>query len=278
MRVYKMRLPNWYKVEKNGVKFYQVWNLHSSGLVKHGFSTRIGGVSSAPYDTLNMGIGSDDVLENVVENRKRFAEAVGVDVNRLVVPYQVHSNTVRVVGESDAGSGALKRGTAIPETDALITNVPNLPLALHFADCVSIFLLDPEHKAIGLVHAGWRGTASKIVLNAIEAMQREYNTDPKSLLAAIGPAINRMCYEIGEDAAKELFKAFPHDERVLKPFSLTKWHADLKIANLQLLKTAGIEEPNIAVSEECTCCNREEFFSYRRDGESGRMSGWLCLA
>jgi YfiH family protein len=273
-----MRIPNWYRVDANGLRFYQAWNLHASGLVTHGFSARMGGVGSAPFDTLNLGYGTNDDPAAVTSNRRAFAEALQIDPARLVVPQQAHSGNVRRVDESDAGSGALSYAAGIPETDALITSVPNLPLALHFADCVCVFLLDPANGAIGAVHAGWRGTVQGVVTNTIDAMRKEFDTDPKLLLAAIGPAICRHCYDVDEDVAREFFGAYPHDERVMKQSGSAKWRVDLKRANLILLESAGVEDANVALSDECTSCNREEFFSHRRDGgETGRMGGWMCL-
>lgn len=272
-----MRIPNWYRVDADGLRYYQAWNFHASGLVRHGFSTRIGGASEMPFDTLNLGLAVEDNPEKVIKNRQLFAAALDIDLGRIVVPKQVHGNTVRVVTEMDAGCGSMSSVSTVAEVDALITNVPNLPLALHFADCVSIFFLDPVNKAIGMAHAGWKGTAAKIVTATVEAMMSEFGSDPKTMLAAIGPAIGRCCFEVAEDAAKPLFQAFPYDERVLKQLSTAKWRADLKTANLMLLIEAGFEDRNIAISEKCTSCNGHEFFSYRRDGETGRMGGWMSL-
>ena len=272
-----MRLPNWYGVDADGLKYYRAWHFHASGLVKHGFSTRIGGVSDSPFDTLNLGLAVEDDPSKVIQNRRKFASALEIDLNRIVVPKQVHGNAVRVVTEADAGRGSIDLDSSVDEVDALITNVPNLPLALHFADCVSIFLLDPANKVIGLAHAGWKGTAAKVVTATVEAMVNEFGSDSRTMLAAIGPAIGRCCYEVAEDTARQLFKAFPYDERVIKQFSTTKWRADLKTANLMLLIEAGLEDSNIAISEVCTSCNGLEFFSYRRDGNTGRMGGWISL-
>ncbi|MEN6357766.1 MAG: peptidoglycan editing factor PgeF [Armatimonadota bacterium] len=272
-----MRLPNWYRVEENGVRYYRAWNLHTSRMVSHGFSTRIGGVSREPYNTLNLGLAVDDDPETVLANRRAFAGALDIDPERIVVPRQVHSNIVKVVTEADAGAGALDHATAIVDADALVTNVPNLPLALHFADCVCIYLLDPVNRAIGVVHAGWRGTVAKIVTAAVEAMNHEYGTGPGDIQAAISPSICRNCFVVGKDAAEEIFKAFPHDSRILSQSATDKWFADLKNANYILLRRAGVPGANIAISQECTSCNPEDFFSYRRDGKTGRMGGWMSL-
>lgn len=272
-----MQFPNWYVVEENGVKLYKAWHLYSSELVRHGFSTRIGGRSKPPYDTLNLSLNVEDDAEAVQSNRRAFASTIGVDFARIIVPDQIHSNAVRLVTEADAGAGLIDHSTAIQGTDALITNVPGVTLALHFADCVCIFLLDPVNRAIGVAHAGWRGTAGKIVNMTLDAMNREFGSNPNEMLAAVAPAICRNCYEVGSDTAREIFKAFPHDERVLSQFSLDKWRADLKTANLIFLREAGVPMENIAVSEECTSCNAEHFFSYRREGRTGRMGGWMSL-
>lgn len=272
-----MRIPNWYRVDSGRLSYYTSWHIASSGVAECAFSTRTGGSSKAPYDSLNLSLAVGDEREIVLANRRAFASALQVNPYRIVVPNQVHSNTVRRVTQADAGAGAADHSTAIPDTDALITNTPNLTLAMHFADCACVFLVDPEHRAIGIAHAGWRGTVGGIVTTTIEAMTREFGTNPAQLLAAIAPAIERHCYDVGEEVARSFAKAFPKDERVLRQSSSTKWRADLKTANLVLLERAGVDNSRIAVSERCTSCNSGELFSYRRDGETGRMGGWLTL-
>ncbi len=272
-----MRIPNWYREEEEGIRFYRAWNVHETGLVVHGFSTRAGGVSPEPYESLNLGLGTDDGTANVLENRRRFAAALHVDPERLVVPKQVHGGNVTRVTAADAGRGALSYTGGVPDTDALITNDPGVTLALHFADCVCIFLLDPANRAIGVAHAGWRGTAAGIVTNTVEAMAREFGTKPADLVAAIAPAISRCCYEVGPDVARQFFRVFPYDDRVMKLSSTDRWRVDLKTANLILLERAGLDPHSVAVSDACTCCGRDEFFSHRRDGPTGRMGGWMAL-
>jgi YfiH family protein len=273
-----MRLPNWIRVEVGQVKYYVPWHFQSSGIVDCGFSTRAGGISKFPYSSLNLSLAVDDDPVNVLSNRRRFAAAMGIrDMSRIVVADQTHSSNVYRVTEDDAGRGALVHFSAIPDTDALITDVPGIPLALHFADCVAVFFLDTTNRAIGVAHAGWRGTVDGIVISTVEAMTREFGTDPSQLLVAIAPAIERHCYEVGEDVALPFFRAFPNDERVLSQSSSTKWRVDLKTANRILLERAGVDDANMAISEQCTSCNIDELFSYRRDGETGRMGGWLSL-
>lgn len=273
-----MRIPNWYRVEKNGIRFYQAWNLQETGLVTHGFSARVGGISPEPYASLNLGLGTEDDPSNVIANRRKYASAVGVDAERVIVPQQSHGKRVVRVGMSEAGQGALSYASGIPGTDALITNEPGVTLALHFADCVCVFLLDPIRRAIGVAHAGWRGTVAGVVTEVLAAMSREFGTQAEKVVAAIGPAIGRHCYDVNADVAVAFFKAFPHDERVMRFYSLVgKWQVDLKTANRILLLNAGVKQENIAVSEDCTCCKIEDFFSHRRDGKTGRMGGWMAL-
>ncbi len=272
-----MRLPNWIRFTSDRLAYYTPWHFRASGLVDCAFSTRAGGVSKAPYSSLNLSLAVGDDPQNVMENRRLFAAALKRDPVRIVVPDQVHSANVVRVTESHAGRGALDHSTAIPETDALVTNVPQLPLALHFADCVSVFFLDPVHRAVGLAHAGWRGTVDNIVAATVETMVREFGTDPSALLAAIGPSIERHCYEVGDDVVGRFARLFDNEERVLSPCSPNKWRIDLRAANTILLQRAGLDYSNIAISERCTSCNSSEFFSYRRDGETGRMSGWISL-
>lgn len=273
-----MRLPNWIRVEVGQVKYYCPGHFDASGMVDSGFSARAGGVSKGPYGSLNLSFAVGDEPEYVLSNRRRFAAALGIrDMSRIVVPDQTHSRNVHRVTEADAGRGALVHFTAIPETDALITNVPGIPLALHFADCVGVFLLDPAHRAIGVAHAGWRGTVDGIVIATVEAMTREFGSNPSEILAGIGPSIERHCFEVDEDVARQFSKSFAGDERILTASSSTKWRVDLRTANLMMLERAGLDDSNIVVSEQCTSCNSSEFFSYRRDGETGRMGGWLSL-
>lgn len=272
-----MRIPNWYRVDAGNISYYTSWHIASSGVADCAFSTRGGGTSKACYDSLNLSLAVGDEREIVLANRRAFASALHVNPYRIVVPNQVHSNNVRRVNAADAGAGAADHSSAIPDTDALITNTPNLTLALHFADCVCIFLVDPVNRAAGVAHAGWRGTVGGIVTETIQAMTREFGTRPSDLLAAVAPAIERHCYDVGNDVAVQLAKTFANDERVLKQSSTTKWRVDLKMANAILLQKAGVDKSRIALSERCTSCNSDEFFSYRRDGETGRMAGWLTL-
>lgn len=274
---HSMRLPNWIRFTSDKLAYYTPWHFRSSGLVDCGFSARAGGVSEGCYSSLNLSLAVGDDPEHVLANRRRFASALKLDQARIVVPDQTHSANVFLVTEADAGRGALDHSAAIPDTDALITDTPGLPLALHFADCVGIFLLDPVHRAIGVAHAGWRGTVEGIAAATVEAMNREFGASASDLLAAVTPSIDRHCFEVEGDVANRFARLFNSDERILSPCSATKWRIDLRAANICLLERAGLDYSRIAISEQCTSCQSTEFFSYRRDGQTGRMGGWLSL-
>lgn len=223
----------------------------------HGFSTRKGGVSSSPFDFLNLGINTADKQENVHYNRNRFYQAISVQTDRLVMPQQVHENHVAVVTEPGE----------IPRTDAVITQIPELALSIQIADCVPIFLYYPLIPCIGLVHAGWRGTVRKIAQKTVQAMTDHLNADPSDLLAFIGPSIGPCCYEVGNDV-KSCFD----------PTYLNQDHLDLWECNKEHLVKSGIPVCNIQVSGICTRCNNSMFFSHRESGgETGRMMAVMMI-
>jgi YfiH family protein len=271
-----MELHSWHKWDSAGLRFYKAWNLDKSDLVTHGFTTRVGGESQSPFDTLNLGLHVGDDSATVIRNRTRCINALGLDPHSLTTAEQIHGSRVAVVGRNNAGRGSVDFSAAIPGVDALITNVPEIALGLFFADCVPVLVLDPANKAIGLAHAGWKGTAAGVVTETLDAMASEFGTKPADCQAAVGPAIGRCCYEVGHEVANAIFKACA-DQRPLARGSDGKLKVDLQVANWCLLRQAGVPEECIAVCMRCTCCNAEEFFSYRRDGETGRMMAIMAL-
>ena len=180
----------------NGVIFDTAGTL-SVGGVRHAFTTRHGGVSPAPFDSLNLASNRGDREENILENYRRLGAAVGFDASRAVGCRQIHSDLVRVAREEDAGK--IRWDERPYDADALITNVPNLPLFAYGTDCCMITVYDPASRSIAAIHAGWRGTASGIVLKALVTMMSLYGADPYTMRAAIGPAIGKCCFETDED-------------------------------------------------------------------------------
>ncbi|MEN6519888.1 MAG: peptidoglycan editing factor PgeF [Armatimonadota bacterium] len=271
-----MDIRSWHKSISGDIFVHKAWNIEQTELVTHCFTTRHGGVSASSRNSLNMALHVGDDPASVLENRRRLSASLNIDPSAIVCAEQVHGSEVAVVKAEDTGSGAVTFEDSIPNTDALITNVPGTTLSLFFADCVPVFILDPARKAIGLAHAGWKGTALSIALKTVEAMQREFGTDPSGCLAAIGPSIGRCCYDVSTDAAEAVFTA-AGDDRIIARACQDKMRLDLKLANWFILRKSGIPEANIAVSELCTACEAEDFFSYRRDGPTGRMAAIMAL-
>ena len=233
--------------------------------IRHGFSTRKGGVSVGALESLNLrGYIHGDKKENVEENYRRFCTAIGVDVEKVVLSQQEHTDHIRVVTAADAGKG-LWRERDYRAIDGLITNVPGMVLTVFSADCNVILLHDPIHKVVGACHAGWRGTALGIAAKTVAAMSEQFGTDPKDVRAAIGPAIGQCCFETDGDVPAALRDALggqadPYVEQRSK-----KWHIDLKSINALWLKKAGVNMVDIC--DHCTMCRPDLYWSHRRMGD-----------
>lgn len=227
------------------------------------FSTRLGGVSPAPYDSLNLGYSTADLSGNVARNRRLFALAAGHDPDDLVVPGQVHGTHVATVGESLRGRGARGPATVISNTDGLLTDVADLPLLVSFADCVPVVIAAGRPAgAIALVHAGWRGMVAGIVEKAARSVAEAAGVRADG--AAIGPSIGPCCFAVSPDVGERFEAVWPgtwHDGRV-----------DLWAAARRQLISAGVRESAILTTGLCTC-HEAEFFSHRRDhGLTGRQA------
>lgn len=265
--------------QKGEVVYLTYPALEDTGLVRHGFSTRLGGVSQGIYASMNLSFSRGDEREAVLENYRRIAEAIGFDWESIVTSDQTHTTNVRVVTESDRGCG-LTKPRPYQDVDGMITDVPGLVLATFYADCVPLYLVDPVKKAIGLSHSGWKGTVGKIGLAAVQAMQREYGTDPKDLVAAIGPSICQDCYEVGGDVIGEFEKAFPKEQwdRLFYQKPNGKYQMDLWEANRQIFLEAGVAAERISLPGICTCCNPQFLFSHRASkGKRGNLGAFLTL-
>jgi len=244
--------------------------------VLHGFSTRKGGVSIAPYESLNMGFKTGDQRQSVLENLVRFTKALEIDGKQVVFSEQVHEGTVRVVTGEDAG-----KGVTIPwecgGVDALITNQVGIPLMTYYADCVPLFFLDPQRRVVGLAHAGWPGTALKIGKKTVEQMMEVYGCHPGEIKVGIGPSIGPCCFEVSSDVIQKFNENFTQLERFVISRGQGKYLVDLWEANIIALEDIGVSRRNIEKSELCTCCREDLFFSYRRDQETGRMAAMIQL-
>ncbi|HOO27100.1 MAG TPA: peptidoglycan editing factor PgeF [Lachnospiraceae bacterium] len=262
--------------KKNGVTFLTYPLLSQCGGFRHGFSTRLGGVSKGIFESMNLSFSRGDQAEAVMENFKRIADAIGFSHEAMVLSDQTHTTNVRVVTKKDAGSGIM-RPKDFFETDGLITNEPGIVLTTFYADCVPLFFIDPVHKAIGLSHSGWRGTVGRMGEKTLQTMKREFGTKPEEVFAAIGPSICADCYEIGEDVASVFAKEFKENaEQILFPKGNGKYRLDLWKANEQILEQAGILPDRLAVTDICTCCNPKLLFSHRAsNGQRGNLAAFL---
>jgi YfiH family protein len=245
--------------------------------IRHGVSSRLGGGSQAAYRELNLGLHVGDDEAVVLENRKLFCQALQVSAGELVTAEQVHKDQIAVVTGADRGKGALCYETALAGTDALITNVAGVPLLLCYADCVPVLIVDPRNRAIGIAHAGWKGTVSKIGQKTVLAMQKQYNTRPEECLIGIGPSIGPCCYAVDERVTEQVRAQFSRGETLLCSHN-GKQYLDLWQANCMQLTEIGVTSSNIVSSRVCTSCNKNLFFSYRADnGTTGRMGAVIQL-
>lgn len=279
MRKQKQRAEVIVEREAAGVPFLAFPLLEETGLVKHGFSTRLGGVSKGKFSTMNFTFTRGDDPDHVLENYRRMAAALGVDETKMVLSCQTHTTNVRRVTDEDAGKGIGKERD-YTDVDGLITDVPGITLVTFYADCVPLYLLDPVHRAIGLSHSGWRGTVNRMGKVTIEAMAREFGSEPEDLIACIGPSICQDCYEVGEEVAENFREAFREEEwpEILLDKGNGKYQLDLWRANEIVFRDAGILPEHLQTTDICTHCNPDLLFSHRTCGnERGNLAAFLCL-
>lgn len=207
---------------------------------------------------------------DVLENRRDFLGPLGIDFKLLVCANQVHGSRVVHIGPNDAGKGALSAETAIEGADALITDQKNIPLAVFTADCLSVFLFDPVKQAIGIVHAGWKGTKERICAKAVNSMKESFRCDPGDVLAGFGPLLDKCCYEVTGE-----FKAH-FDRGVIQRDG--RLYFDLNTVNKEQLLGEGLKLSNISYSSDCTSCKNSKYFSFRKEGKlAGRQMSVIML-
>ena len=249
--------------EQNGI-LYHTSDVLGSG-VRHAFTTKLGGVSSGPYESLNLRYSCDDARENVTENYRRLCAVLELPLERAVTTHQLHHDHILTVTEADAG-----KGIAVPrdyeDIDALITNVPMLPLFVFSADCGITMLYDPVTHSVGAVHSGWRGVALGILPKAILEMQRTYGTDPADLRVAMGASIGECCFETDSDVPEAMHEAIGTAADPFIRQSGSKWHVDLKGINRRRILQLGVRPEQIDSLDICTACHTELYWSHRRSG------------
>jgi YfiH family protein len=226
-------------------------------------STRHGGVSTAPFDSLNLGGSTTDKPENVIKNNHLFFNAIGINFEQVAKSHQVHGAEILFATEAGRYEGY----------DALITNVSGVQLAVTVADCTPILIFDPVHKAVAAIHAGWRGTVQQIVAKTVTQMQENFGTTPEDCIAYVGTCIDECSFEVGEEVAEHFQSEHKRwdDDR-------NKFFIDLKKANADQLLVAGLKKENIEISMFSTVLNNDDYFSYRAEnGTTGRMLATIGL-
>ena len=243
----------------------------------HGFSTRFGGVSKGDLSSLNLGFNRGDEEENVLENYRRMSKALGVSLDSLVLSKQVHETQIIKVTEADRGNGILTPNKW-ESVDGFYTNEANITLVTHYADCVPLFFYAPEYGMIGMAHAGWRGTVEEIGKKMIETWVKDEHIPASAIQVAIGPSIGPCHFEVDEDVATPFLKQFPNATYIQYNEASNKYHIDLWACNKQSLMSAGVLEEHIIVSEICTCCYDQLFFSHRKtQGHRGTLGAFMSL-
>ncbi|MDD3718602.1 MAG: peptidoglycan editing factor PgeF [Actinomycetota bacterium] len=236
------------------------------------FTSRAGGVSPAPFDSLNLAFHTGDDPANVTANRALVAEAIDAPPMDFVYLEQVHGAKVaRVSGAEQHGSGA---GDALPACDGAFTTVPGLVLSVLTADCVPVAVSYPSGGAVAVVHAGWRGTIADIVAVALRKIREEMGLDPADARAVMGPAIAACCYEVDEGRAGLFVERYGRRDGVVT--GRGDRFLDLPRANTLNMLEAGVREENILRVGGCTCCDGG-YFSYRREGSTGRQGTFICI-
>lgn len=241
--------------------------------VPHCFTTRLGGVSSGHLASLNLGIRREDTLENVAENYRILGDAVGFSPEDIVATKQIHSDIVYVATAADRGKCLIEG--ASPVCDALITNVPGVALNVFTADCTPILYHDPVTGAVGAAHAGWRGTAAGIAAKTVQAMVDTYGCKPENIRAAIGPHIGQCCFETDWDVPQAMLDAVGEEAGQFIAQRGEKYYVNLTGINSLFLRRAGVV--HIESSAECTACQPDRYWSYRRVGAKRGAQGAIIL-
>lgn len=250
---------------KNGIPYFEISEIAQIGWIHHGFLSRQGGVSSPPYDSLNLSHHNGDQNRNVSQNKNLIAGALSFDPGCLILLNQIHQDQILILKEP------LDHLPPPLEYDALITNVPNRYLGILTADCLPIFVVDQKRRVVAAIHAGRQGTALHIVTQVIKKMEEEFGCSLEDLLITLGPSIGSCCYEIDD-------KVFLTE---WEPYSISKgrgkWMVDLAHINMAMMKKVGIEEKQIFWVNLCTSCNSNLFFSYRKEGQTGRQLSFIGI-
>jgi YfiH family protein len=265
------------KIDSLSLWFFE--NLLTCKRIGHFVSTRLGGHSDPPYDSLNLSFNVGDDPDTVLKNRRRLAGALGIPLTTLTTAKQIHDGHVKVVSETLRGRGSTNYQGAINATDAMVTNAENACLMILLADCVPILFCDPSKRVIGAAHAGWRGTLRFVAHNTVKVFREDFGCSPEDIVVGIGPSIGPCCYEVGQDVASQVRNVFgTGQDGIHCKFAKGRAHFDLWTANLEQLIQAGIRKKNIEVAKTCTRHHPELFFSHRHEkGKTGRFGAGIVI-
>lgn len=273
--------------------------LTDTGIVKHLFTTRTGGVSEGIFSSMNLNFNRGDDPARVKENYARIGKILDITPDDMVLSMQTHTTNIRRVYMEDAGKGVVKP-IDYKDVDGLVTDVEGIALVTSYADCVPLYFVDRVKHAIGLAHSGWKGTAAGMGACMVDKMKEEFGSSPKDIVAAVGPSICRDCYEVSGEVADVFTELFADDKELIDEITAYgyrsgyargntcvtepgkkagKYQLDLWLANLLILRKAGIPLENIEVTDICTCHNPDYLFSHRASqGKRGNLSAFLMLS
>ena len=246
--------------------------------VRHGFSTRLGGVSQGTFASMNLSFTRGDDDAAVRENFDRFCTAIGVNAEDVVISAQTHTANVKIVAAEDRGQG-ITRAKEYTDVDGLITNDPNVVLCTQYADCVPLFFVDPVKRVVATSHAGWRGTAAGIAAVTVEKMVEAFGCNPQDILAGIGPSIGYCCFEVDTPVYEAFCQVPVFDEGCFTADGGDKYHINLQEVNRRWMLKSGVKPENITVTDLCTKCHHDVFWSHRITGDArGSLAAFIGIS
>ena len=267
------------KISKEGLEIFQFSNLSKFKEINHFISGRAGGFSKGPFKTLNTGFHVGDNDWTVFQNRKKLAHALKVNLEQFTFGNQTHSSNIAIIDSTKKGKGSTDFESSIPNTDGLVSKIPNIYLCVQLADCVPILMYDPVMHVVAAVHAGWKGTLRKIAEAAVKTMMHTFDSTPADIIVGIGPSNGPCCYEVEDDVKTEAERSLGNTSGIIKEHSNPgKYIFDQWNANFLQLRDCGIPEKNIEISGLCSQCHSDTFFSSRKDnGLTGRITAGIML-
>ena len=263
--------------QERDLLYYTFPALDDLGCVRHGFSTRLGGVSEGIFASMNLSFTRGDDPVAVRENFDRFCAAIGVDADHVVISAQTHTANVKIVTAEDCGRG-VTREKEYTDVDGLITNEPGVVLCTQYADCVPLFFADPVKRVVATSHAGWRGTAAGIAAVTVEKMGEEYGCRPEDIVVGIGPSIGHCCFEVDSPVYEAFTQVEVFDDTCYTDNGGGKYHIDLWEVNRRWLLKAGVLPEHVTVTDLCARCRPDVFWSHRHTGnDRGSLAAFIAL-